>query len=122
MGAKLSRKFRVYGSTGGGGDLDVLATASEPEKFLGKMLNTICRQLSGQSAALWLYDEPGESMILQLTADSTSTPDSHENRLLAKSPLSWGKNSGYQQLLFAACPVLCEDTAADGQLCTEMRD
>jgi signal transduction histidine kinase len=102
--------------------LDVLATASEPDKFLGKMLNTICRQLSGQSAALWLYDEPGESMILQLTADSTSTPDSHENRLLAKSPLSWGKNSGYQQLLFAACPVLCEDTAADGQLCTEMRD
>jgi signal transduction histidine kinase len=102
--------------------LDVLATASEPEKFLGKMLSTICRQLSGLSAALWFYNEPAESMILQLTADSTSTPDSHENRLLAKSPLSWGKNSGCQELLLAACPVLCEDTATNRQLCSEMRN
>src|SRR6201993_5665237 len=61
-------------------------------------------------------------MILQLTADWTSTPDSHENRLLAKSPLSWGKNSGYQELLFAACPILCEDTATDPRLCAEMRN
>jgi signal transduction histidine kinase len=102
--------------------LDVLATASEPEKFLGKMLSTICRQLSGQSAALWLYDEPTESMTLRLIADSTGTLDFHENRLLTNSPLSWGKNSGYQELLFAACPVLCEDTATDPRLCVEMRD
>ena len=31
--------------------LDVLATASEPKKFLGKMLSTICRQLSGLSVS-----------------------------------------------------------------------
>jgi signal transduction histidine kinase len=42
--------------------------------------------------------------------------------MLAKSPLSWGKNSGYQELVFAACPVLCEDTATDRRLCDEMRD
>jgi hypothetical protein len=86
--------------------LDVLATASEPKKFLGKMLSTICRQLSGLSVALWLYDEPTESMTLQLITDATGTFDFHENRLLTKGPLSWGKNSGYQELLFAACPVL----------------
>ena len=102
--------------------LDVLATASEPEKFLGKMLSTICRQLSGQSAALWLYDGSTESMTLRLIADSAGTLDFHENRLLTKSPLSWGKNSGYQELLFAACPVLCEDIATDPRLCGEMRD
>jgi signal transduction histidine kinase len=102
--------------------LDVLATASEPEKFLGKMLSTICRQLSGQSAALWLYDEPTESMTLQLIADSTGTLDFDGNHLLAKTPRCWGKNSGYQELLFAACPILCEDTATDPRLCAEMRN
>ena len=102
--------------------LDVLATASEPKRFLGKMLSTICRQLSGLSVALWLYDEPTESMTLHLITDSTGTFDSYENRLLTNSPLSWGKNSGYQELLFAACPVLCEDTATDPRLCDEMRD
>jgi signal transduction histidine kinase len=102
--------------------LDVLATASEPKKFLRKMLSTICRQLSGLSVALWLYNEPTESMTLQLITDSTGTFDFHENRLLTNSSLSWGKNSGYQELLFAACPVLCEDTATDPRLCGEMRD
>ena len=102
--------------------LDVLATASEPKKFLGKMLSTICRQLSGLSVALWLYNEPRESMTLQLITDSTGTFDFHENCLLTTSPLSWGKNSGYQELLFAACPILCEDTASDPRLCGEMRD
>jgi hypothetical protein len=102
--------------------LDVLATASEPKKFLGKMLSTICRQLSGLSVALWLYNEPTESMTLHLITDSTGTFDFHENRLLTNGPLSWGKNSGYQELLFAACPVLCEDTANDPRLCGEMRD
>jgi predicted ATPase/signal transduction histidine kinase len=102
--------------------LDVLATASEPEKFLGKMLSTICRQLSGLSAALWLYDEPTETMTLQLIANSTDTLDFQKNGMLAKSKLSWGKNAGYQELLFAACPILCEDVATDPRFCDEMRD
>jgi PAS domain S-box-containing protein len=102
--------------------LDVLATASEPDKFLGRMLSTICRQLSGQSAALWLYDEPAESMTLQLLADSRGTLDFQENHQLAVGPLSWGKNSGYQELIFAACPILCEDVVTDPRLCREMRD
>lgn len=102
--------------------LDVLATASEPEKFLDRMLSTICRQLSGQSAALWLYDEPAESMTLHLLADSRGTLDFQENHRLAVGPLSWGKDSGYQELLFAASPILCEDVASDPRLCGEMRD
>src|SRR6201982_2094868 len=52
--------------------LDVLATASEPEKYLGRMLSTICRLLTGQSAALWLFDEPTDSLILRLVVDSVS--------------------------------------------------
>src|SRR5246500_1826022 len=102
--------------------LDVLATASEPEKFLDRMLSTICRQLSGQSAALWLYDEPAESMTLHLLADSRGTLDFQENHRLVVGPLSWGRDSGYQELIFAACPILCEDIATDPRLCSEMRD
>src|ERR1700751_3967184 len=102
--------------------LDVLATASEPEKYLDRMLSTICRQLSGQSAALWLYDEPAESMTLYLLADSRGTLDFQENHRLVVGPLSWGRDSGYQELLFAASPILCEDVANDPRLCGEMRD
>ena len=102
--------------------LDVLATASKPEKFLDRMLSTICRQLSGQSAALWLYDEAAESMTLQLLADSRGTLDFQENHQLAVGSLSWGKDSEYHELLFAACPILCEDVASDSRLCAEMRD
>jgi GAF domain-containing protein len=32
--------------------LDVLATASEPQKYLARMLSIICGQLTGQSASL----------------------------------------------------------------------
>jgi PAS domain S-box-containing protein len=102
--------------------LDVLATASEPEKFLDRMLSTICRQLSGQTAALWLYNELTESMTLHLLADSRGTLDFQENHRLAVGPLSWGRDSGYQELLFAASPILCEDVANDPRLCGEMRD
>jgi signal transduction histidine kinase len=102
--------------------LDVLATASEPEKFLGRMLSTICRQLSGEMAALWLYDKPAESMTMQLVADSRGTLDFRENQRLAAGPLCWEKNAGYQELIFAACPILCEDVATDPRLCGEMRD
>ena len=37
--------------------LDVLATAPEPEKFIGQMLSTIGRLLNAQSVSLWLFDE-----------------------------------------------------------------
>ena len=37
--------------------LDVLATAPDPEKFIGQMLSTIGRLLNAQSVSLWLFDE-----------------------------------------------------------------
>jgi GAF domain-containing protein len=86
------------------------------------MLSTICRQLSGQSVALWLYDELTESIFLRLVANSTGPLDFDRNRLLTQSPPSWGKNSGFQELLSDACPILCEDTATDPRVNSEMRD
>jgi predicted ATPase/signal transduction histidine kinase len=102
--------------------LDVLATDSEPEKFLAKMLSTICRLLNGQSTALWLYYQATESILLRLVVNAMGPLDFDRNRLLIQSPPSWGKNSGFQELLYEGCPILCEDTATDPRVSSEMRD
>src|SRR5207253_9611877 len=49
--------------------LDVLATAPEPEKFVGQMLSTIGRLSSAQSVTLWLCDEATDQLVLRLMAD-----------------------------------------------------
>jgi signal transduction histidine kinase len=102
--------------------LDVLATASEPEKFLGKMLSTICRLLAGQSATLWLFDEPTDSLVLRLVADSVSTVGVDRECPLMKKPLSWKGNSVIQELFFAAGPVVCEDVEADPRMNDQFRE
>src|SRR5213595_4319487 len=45
--------------------LDVLATAPDPEKFIGQMLSTIGRLLKAQSVTLWLFDESADSLVLR---------------------------------------------------------
>jgi PAS domain S-box-containing protein len=102
--------------------LDVLATASEPEKFLGKMLSTICRQLSGQSATLWLFDEPTESLVLRPVIDSLSPTGLDPEHPPMKKPLSWKENSVIQELFFAAGPVVCEDIEADPRVNDQFRE
>ena len=49
--------------------LDVLATAPEPEKFIGQMLSTIGRLLNAQSVTLWLFDESADSLVLRSMSD-----------------------------------------------------
>src|SRR3984893_12244177 len=102
--------------------LDVLATASEPEKFLGKMLSTICRQLAGQSATLWLFDEPAESLVLRPVIDSVSPIALDPDHLVMKKPLSWKENSVSQELFFTAGPVVCEDIEADPRVNDQFRE
>ena len=46
-------------------EAEIAAINGQVEKFLGKMLSTICRLLTGQSATLWLFDEPADSLILR---------------------------------------------------------
>src|SRR5213595_2879583 len=45
--------------------LDVLATAPDPERFIGQMLSTIGRLLKAQSVTLWLFDESADSLVLR---------------------------------------------------------
>jgi signal transduction histidine kinase len=101
--------------------LDILATAPEPEKFLGKMLSTICRLLNGQSAALWLFDEPTDSLVLRLVVDSVSQigVDLHTP---VQNPRSWKEDPVIQELFFAAGPVVCEDVETDPRVNDQFRE
>jgi len=100
--------------------LDILATASESEKFLGKMLSTICRLLNGHSAALWLFNEPTDSLILRLVVDSVSQigVDLHTP---VQNPRSWKEDPVIQELFFAAGPVVCEDVETDPRVNDQFR-
>jgi PAS domain S-box-containing protein len=102
--------------------LDVLATASEPEKFLGKMLSTICRQLTGQSASLWLFDEPSDSLILRLVVDSVSPVGFDPQHPLIQNPRSWKENPLIQELFFGAGPIVCEDIETDPRVNERFRE
>jgi predicted ATPase/signal transduction histidine kinase len=102
--------------------LDILATAPEPEKFLGKMLSTICRLLNGQSAALWLFDEPTDSLVLRLVVDSVSQIGVDPQHPLLQNPRSWKEDLVIQELFFAAGPVVCEDVETDPRVNDQFRE
>jgi GAF domain-containing protein len=86
------------------------------------MLSTICRLLAGQSATLWLFDEPTDSLVLRLVADEVSTIGVDRGCPLMKKPLSWKGNSVIQELFFTAGPVVCEDVEADPRMNDQCRE
>jgi signal transduction histidine kinase len=99
-----------------------LATASDPERFLGKMLSTICRLLTGQSASLWLFDEPTDSLILRLVVDSVSPVGFDPEHPLIQNPRSWKENPVIQELFFGAGPIVCEDIETDPRVNDQFRE
>ncbi len=102
--------------------LDVLATAPEPEKFIGQMLSTIGRLLNAQGVTLWLFDESTDSLVLRLMADGAQTAAPDPQHPIMKDPLSWKQNQIIQELLFMAGPVVCEDVENDPRVKGEWRD
>src|SRR6202040_821194 len=94
--------------------LDVLATAPDPEKFIGQMLGTIGRLLSAQSVSLWLFDDATDSLILRSsTSDGGKLVTPDPEHPFIKNPLFWKENSVVQELLFTAGPVVCDDVDTD---------
>jgi PAS domain S-box-containing protein len=102
--------------------LSVLATAPEPEKFVGQMLSTIGRLLSAQSVLLWFFDESTDSLVLRLMAEGTKPVTPDPQHPWTKSPLSWKQNPVIQELLFTGDPVVCEDVETDPRIGGEWRD
>ena len=102
--------------------LDVLATAPEPEKFIGKMLSTICRLLNAQSAFLLLLDEATDSLVLRAWVEGekssavTTLKKADSEHPFVKDPLAWKTHPIMQELLFGQCPVICEDVETDPRI------
>ena len=102
--------------------LDVLATAPEPEKFIGQMLSTIGRLSSAQSVTLWLFDEAADSVVLRLMADGAKPAAPDPQHPIMKDPLYWKQNQIIRELLLMASPVVCEDVETDPRVRGEWRD
>ena len=94
--------------------LDVLATAPDPEKFIGQMLSTIGRLLNAHSVTLWLFDDSSDSLILRSsTSDGGKLAAPDPEHPFIKNPLFWKENAVVQELLFTAGPVVCDDVETD---------
>ncbi|HYR23539.1 MAG TPA: GAF domain-containing protein [Chthoniobacterales bacterium] len=94
--------------------LDVLATAPDPEKFIGQMLSTIGRLLNATSVSLWLFDDSSDSLILRSsTSDGGKLVAPDPEHPFIKNPFFWKENAVVQELLFTASPVVCDDVDTD---------
>src|SRR6478672_3061851 len=72
--------------------LDVLATAPDPEKFIGQMLITIGRLLNAQSVTLWLFDQSADSLILRSIVDGGKLGALDPEHPFIKNPSLWKQN------------------------------
>src|SRR5207245_2068085 len=80
--------------------LDVLATAPDPEKFIGQMLITIGRLLKAQSVSLWLFDESADSLVLRSMVDGGRLVGPDPEHSVAKDALFGQQNAILQDLTY----------------------
>ena len=102
--------------------LDVLATAPEPERFIGQMLSTIGRLLNAQSVSLWLFDESTDSPVLRSMVDGGRLVAPDPEHPFMKDPLVLKQNAVIEELLFTGGPVVCEDLETDPRIPGVWRD
>jgi PAS domain S-box-containing protein len=102
--------------------LDVLATATAPDKFLGQMLSTIGRLLNAQSVILWLLDERNDSLVLRAWAEGTNFTKADPEHPFIKNPLSWKDDAGLQEMFFSGAPSVCEDIERDPSISNALRE
>jgi PAS domain S-box-containing protein len=102
--------------------LDVLATAPAPDRFIGQMLGTICRQLNGQSVALWLFDEANESLVLRLAVEGENLVSSDSQHPLVRDPSIWKQNKAVKDLILTGAPVVFENIETDPRVSAAVRE
>src|SRR6202023_3551928 len=84
--------------------LDVLATAPDPEKFIGQMLGTIGHLLNTRNVTLWLFDESNDALILRSSTSDGAKLMADPEHPFIRDPLFWKQNPVVQELLFTAGP------------------
>src|SRR6478752_2285913 len=96
--------------------LDVLATAPEPEKFIGQMLSTIGRLLNARSVSLWLFNDADDSIVLRSMSEGGKLGALDPEHPFIKNPSLWKQNAIIGELLFTAGPVVCDDVETDPRI------
>lgn len=101
--------------------LDVLATAPEPDKFIGQMLLSIGRQLQAARVLLWLRSHEDEKLRLRLAMEGENQVPEDPEHPFAKDPYAWKTVGFWQEMLFTGGPIVCEEIEEDARLSEEMR-
>jgi PAS domain S-box-containing protein len=96
--------------------LDVLATAPEPEKFIGQMLSTIGRLLNARSVSLWLFNDADDSLVLRSMSEGGKLGALDPEHPFIQNPSLWKQNAIIGELLFTAGPVVCDDVETDPRI------
>ena len=102
--------------------LDVLATAPDPENFIGQMLSTIARLLNAQSVVLWVLDKSTDSLLLRSAWEDENLPGPDPEHPFIKDPLMWKQNPVMQELIFTGAPVVCDDIETDPRVSGDWAD
>jgi PAS domain S-box-containing protein len=102
--------------------LDVLATESAPEKFIGEMLRTIGQHLRALRVLLFLRDPQDGAVRMHVVIEDDRQVAVHSDHPFANDPSAWEKRPLLQELLFTKSPVVVDDIEGDARLEPEFRE
>jgi len=102
--------------------LDVLATESAPEKFIGEMLRTIGQHLRALRVLLFLRNPQDGTVRMHLVIEEDHQVAVHSDHPYANDPSAWKKRALFQELLFTKSPVVVDDIDGDARLEPEFRE
>jgi PAS domain S-box-containing protein len=102
--------------------LDVLATESAPEKFIGEMLRTIGQHLRALRVVLFLRNPQDGTVRMRLVVENDRQVAVHSDHPFANDPSAWKKRPLLQGLLFTKSPVVVDDIEGDARIEPEFRE
>ena len=102
--------------------LDVLATESAPEKFIGEMLRTIGQHLRALRVLLFLRNSQDGTVRMRLVIEDDRQVAVHSDHPFANDPAAWKKRPLFQELLFTKSPVVVDDVERDARVEPEFRE
>ena len=102
--------------------LDVLATESAPEKFIGEMLRTIGQHLRALRVLLFLRNPQDGTVRMHLVIEEDHQVAVHSDHPYANDPSAWKKRPLFQELLFTKSPIVVDDIDGDARLEPEFRE
>ena len=85
--------------------LDVLATESAPEKFIGEMLRTIGQHLRFRACSFGCGIQQDDSLRLHLMIENDQQVADDPDHPFVRNPHAWKKSALFQEMLFTKSPA-----------------